>query len=118
MTFTSTGVQTGNITLKCYEVNPVTNVVSINVNTSIFYNSTAAQFCSALGVFSFIGGFSPSCTLVMYDMDNLVTTNLSLGYKFIYTVSMSGYRSTADKNHIIKSTYTKSGGSMVIATVQ
>lgn len=88
------------------------------MNTTIFYNSTAAQFCAALGVFSFYSDFGLTCTLVMYDNDNLITTNLALGAKFIYKVSMSGFRKVEDKAHVIKFTYSNAIGSMAIATVQ
>ena len=107
----------GTINLRVYETDPVTLAVLINQNVTIAYNANASDFCSALNQFSWFGGYSTTCTLVMRNTDG-ITTNPAWAQEFTWTATIQKYRSPAVKNHAFTVKYSAAGGTWSSRTVQ
>lgn len=73
MEFNSKGVRSGNINLRVYEVDPVTLKVIIDQNVTIPWNADATTFCNNINQFSWFGGYSTTCSVVMKNSDGPTT---------------------------------------------
>lgn len=81
MLFTSKGVMSGTLKLKHVVFDASTNTYR-EQNCSIPYNAGSNEFCNCLKNFDFYSPYGLTCSLVMYDGDFLVTTNVSMALKF------------------------------------
>jgi hypothetical protein len=94
---------TGDITYKYNEKTNDNGVWKIvyDQNATTSFDASAADFCTAIASLRPFSGYNPSCTLIMYDNDNMVTTDSAIATVFQYTVTVWSVRSADRYNEKI-----------------
>jgi hypothetical protein len=82
----------------------------INQNVTIQWNATASQFCSALNQFAWFGSYGTTCILTMKDSSGLVTLNKTNAVEFVWTASISKFRTSDLQAHTFIVAYSSAGG--------
>ena len=114
--YTLTGGSTGTINLKLVRVGK-DGKISYNVNKTINYGCSAADFQSALNAFDSFSSFSISVTRFIYDASgNEINTTVGAG-KIVYQVSLLLLRSEAQSTEDFTYSYLNFTGTMARSAV-